>query len=198
MTSRSFLLISALLAVILCGAVGTGAWIVGRSIDPADDGPGLVGGSFELTDQNRQTVTDQNYTGVLKIVYFGYTFCPDMCPAGLTVITEALDQLGPSADMVKPLFITIDPERDTADVLASYSTHFHDRFSFLTGTPEQVAAVARAYRVFYQKAIDDSASEYLMDHSMITYLMARDGRYLDHFGHDVTPDKLAAAIRKAL
>ncbi len=196
MSNRAFLALFAILILIFAGAVATGAWLASRS--SSIDGGNLVGGTFRLTDHDGQRVTEQDFAGMLKIVYFGYTHCPDICPTGLTVISAALDQLGTGATGVKPLFITVDPERDTVEVLAAYREHFHERFSFLTGTTGQIAEAARAWRVFYQKVETEGASDYLVDHSTITYLMRPDGRYLAHFGHDVTPDQLMTAIRAAL
>lgn len=198
MTNRTFIILIAVLGAIFIGAIGTGIWIVTQSRQSGDEGSSLVGGPFQLTDHTGAKVTDTDFADAHKIVYFGYTFCPDVCPTGLTVITEALDLLGPKAKNVKPLFITVDPERDTVPVLADYQQHFHPSFSNLTGTPEQIADVARAYRVFYQKAEVDGSSDYLMDHSAVTYLMAPGGGFLAHFGPDTTPEQLAEAIRGLL
>ena len=198
MTNRTFIILLAFLGVIFMGAIGTGIWIVTQSQQGGETGSTLVGGPFELTDHTGRKVTQADYAGSYKIVYFGYTYCPDVCPTGLTVITEALDLLEAEAKAVKPLFITVDPDRDTVAVMADYHEHFHQSFSNLTGTPEQVAAVARAYRVFYQKAADDGSGDYLMDHSAVTYLMAPGGGFLAHFGPDTTPEQLAQALRDVL
>jgi cytochrome oxidase Cu insertion factor (SCO1/SenC/PrrC family) len=198
MSNRTFIIIIAILGVIFVGAIGSGVWIVTQSGRGGAEGSNLVGGPFQLTDHDGRNVTQADYADAHKIVYFGYTYCPDVCPTGLTVITEALDLLGPKASGVKPLFITVDPERDTVEVMADYRQHFHPSFSNLTGTPEQIAAVARAYRVFYQKAEDDGEGAYLMDHSAVTYLMAPGGGFLAHFGPDTTPEMLAEALRDVL
>jgi cytochrome oxidase Cu insertion factor (SCO1/SenC/PrrC family) len=198
MSNRTFIVLIAILGAIFIGAISTGVWIVTQSRQAGDEGSTLVGGPFQLTDHTGLNVTEADYADSYKIVYFGYTFCPDICPTGLSVITESLDLLGPKAASVKPLFITVDPERDTVSVMAEYQQHFHDSFSNLTGTPEQIAAVARAYRAFYQKAEDPEASDYLMDHSAVTYLMAPGGGFLAHFGPDTTPEQLAEALRNVL
>ena len=198
MSNRTFIILIAVLGAIFIGAIGTGVWIVTQSRQTDEAGSTLVGGPFKLTDQTGLSVTDADYADRHKIVYFGYTYCPDVCPTGLTVITEALDLLGPKANKVKPLFITVDPDRDTVTVMADYHQHFHPSFSNLTGTPEQIAAVAKAYRVFYQKAEDAGSSDYLMDHSAVTYLMAPGGGFLTHFGPDTTPEQLAKALRDVL
>jgi cytochrome oxidase Cu insertion factor (SCO1/SenC/PrrC family) len=198
MSNRTFIILITLLGTIFLGALGTGAWIIMQSQQGGGEGSSLVGGPFTLTDHTGRQVTEADYAGIHKIVYFGYTFCPDVCPTGLTVITEALDLLGEDAKKVKPLFITVDPERDTVEVMADYHKHFHESFSNLTGTPEQIAAVARAYRVYHQKAEDQGDGTYLVDHSAITYLMAPGGGFLAHFGPEVTADQLARAIRDML
>jgi cytochrome oxidase Cu insertion factor (SCO1/SenC/PrrC family) len=162
-------------------------------------GTALIGGPFSLTDQTGRPVTDADYRGRHMLIYFGFTFCPDVCPTELQVMASALDQLGRQADQVQPLFITVDPERDTPSQLAGYVSQFHPRMAGLTGTPEQIAAAARAYRVYYSKVpgkADDGY--YTMDHSSFVYLMGRDGRFLEAFAHGTTPDKMAQAIRNHL
>jgi cytochrome oxidase Cu insertion factor (SCO1/SenC/PrrC family) len=161
-------------------------------------GEALIGGPFELTDQDGNKVTDQTYKGKLMLIYFGFTFCPDACPTALGVMSAALDKLDVAADRVVPILITVDPERDTPPVLKDYVSNFHPRMVGLTGTPEQVAQVAKAYRVFYQKASGATAEDYLMDHTLLIYLMDREGKYLKHFPPDATPDQIADEIRKHL
>ncbi len=161
-------------------------------------GEALIGGPFELTDQDGNKVTDQTYKGKLMLIYFGFTFCPDACPTALGVMSAALDKLDVAADRVVPILITVDPERDTPPVLKDYVSNFHPRMVGLTGTPEQIAQVAKAYRVFYQKASGASAEDYLMDHTLLIYLMDGEGKYLKHFSPDATPDQIADEIRKHL
>ncbi len=159
-------------------------------------GTALIGGPFSLTDQTGNPVTDADYRGRHLLIYFGFTFCPDVCPTELQVMATALDQLGPQADQVQPLFITIDPERDTPQQLAGYVSQFHPRMAGLTGTPEQIAAAARAYRVYYSKVPNkENDGYYTMDHSSFVYLMSPVGRFLDAFSHGNTTDKMAQGIR---
>ena len=153
-----------------------------------------VGGPFALTDQKGVLRRSEEFRGKLMLVYFGYTFCPDACPTALQDMTQALDLLGAKADDVQPIFITIDPERDTAAQMKLYAGNFHPRLIALTGTPDEIAAAARAYRVFYRKVTGGNATEYLMDHSGLIYLMGRDGRYISHFRPGATPQEMAAAI----
>lgn len=172
------------------GVAGTGG--------TTSTGRALVGGPFELVDQAGRTRTEADFRGRYMLVYFGYTFCPDICPTSLTIMTRALQALKDKdpglAAKVVPVFVTVDPERDTVEALAAYAPHFHERLVALTGTAAQVAAAAKAYRVYYAKVEDDSASDYLVDHSGFIYLMDPEGRYLTHFAHDATPDEILQAL----
>jgi protein SCO1/2 len=159
-----------------------------------------IGGPFTLTDQNGKPRTQADFAGKLMLIYFGYTYCPDVCPTSLTTMTDALKILGPKADRIVPVFITVDPARDTVDQMKMYVEHFDPRFVGLTGTPEQVVAAAKTYRVYFAKQKDAAAGseDYLVDHTSITYLMDRQGRFLTHFGHAVTAEAMAERIRKYL
>ena len=158
---------------------------------------GGIGGAFTLIDHNGKTVTDANFRGRYMLVFFGYTFCPDVCPTALQTIAKVMDLLGAKADKVQPVFISVDPERDTPKVLKSFMENFHPRMVGLTGSPEQVAAAAKVYRVYFAKANDED--EYLMDHSANIYLMGPDGKFVTYFRHGgFTPDTLAAKVREYL
>ena len=133
------------------------------------------------------------------LVFFGYTYCPDICPTELQVMSAALDNLGAKADAIQPIFITFDPQRDTPEVLKQYVSNFHPRLVGLTGTPEEIAAAAKAYRVFYSRLENTSGPDtYLMDHSTITYLMDRQGKFLKHFSYSTDAAALAQALEKAI
>jgi cytochrome oxidase Cu insertion factor (SCO1/SenC/PrrC family) len=163
-------------------------------------GKALVGGPFRLTDQHGKTVSDTDFRGKYMLVVFGYTFCPDVCPAELQVVTAALDALGPKAERIQPVFITIDPERDTVGQLAVYAGNFHPRLVLLTGSSAAIADVAKAYRVYYAKA-EGSASagrDYLMDHSSIIYLMGPDGQFVRHFTYTTDAATLAEQLTQAI
>ena len=163
------------------------------------EGKPLIGGPFQLTDHTGKRVTEKDFFGKHTLVFFGYTYCPDVCPAELQVMTAALEQLGDKAEKVTPVFVTIDPKRDTVEQMASYVSHFHKRLVGLTGSHEEIRAAAKAYRVYYAKAKDDgSSAEYLMDHSSIVYLMGPDGNYVAHFSYGTGPDKMAEGIAKHL
>ncbi|MBP2294091.1 SCO family protein [Azospirillum rugosum] len=152
-----------------------------------------IGGPFTLADQDGKTVTDADYRGKFLLIYFGYTYCPDVCPTELGTMARAVDLLGAQGEKVQPLFISVDPERDTVAHLKEYVPLFHPRLVGLTGTPEQVKAVAKEYRVYYAKAPQKDAKpdEYLMDHSSFIYLMAPDGRFLGVYPAGTTADRLA-------
>lgn len=162
------------------------------------EGGVLIGGPFSLTDQDGRAVTDADFRGRWMLVYFGFTFCPDVCPTSLNRNSEALDLLGDKADAIVPVLITIDPQRDTPEKLKDYVHFFHPRTVGLTGTPEQIAAVAREYRVFYVRAEHGAPDQYLMDHSTFTYLIGPDGKFVQFFRHDTPPQEMAERIKALL
>jgi cytochrome oxidase Cu insertion factor (SCO1/SenC/PrrC family) len=160
-------------------------------------GRGSVGGPFTLTDQTGKLRSDTDFRGKLMIVYFGYTYCPDVCPTDLMAITQALDALGPAADGVQPIFVTIDPERDTR-LLADYISAFHRSFVGLTGSPDEIRRVANAYKAFYVKVQDERSGDYSIDHAGVIYLMGRNGEYLGFMPPQTNPDRLAEILRNNL
>jgi cytochrome oxidase Cu insertion factor (SCO1/SenC/PrrC family) len=160
-------------------------------------GNGQIGGPFTLTDQNGRQRSDRDFRGRLMVVYFGYTFCPDVCPADLMAITQALDALGPLADDVQPIFITVDPARDTR-VLGEYLRAFHRNFVGLTGSPDAIRQVANAYKAFYARVPGGRDGEYAIDHTGVIYLMGRDGEYLGFLPPQTDPAKLTDVLRKYL
>ncbi|PZF77497.1 SCO family protein [Aestuariivirga litoralis] len=188
-------------AVVLLIAAGLGSYAyLGRGTHaPQGSGTALVGGPFSLIDQDGRRVTERDFLGKYMLVFFGYTYCPDVCPTELQVMSAALDQLGPDASRIQPVFVSIDPARDTPEVLKAYVGNFGPRLMGLTGTPEEVAAIARAYRVYYTKAAGGSSStDYLMDHSSIIYLMGPDGRFVRHMAYTTDAAKLAMELKETL
>lgn len=162
-------------------------------------GQALVGGPFKLTDQTGRRVTEADFRGKYMLVLFGFTYCPDICPSGLQVMSAALTQLGAKADRVVPVFISVDHERDTPAQLAEYVKSFHPRLVGLTGSAEDIAAAAKAYRVYYKKVVDEkSTAGFTYDHSALIYLMGPDGRYVAHFTHAAGPDAIAARLAQLL
>lgn len=160
-------------------------------------GRGTVGAPFTLTDPTGRRRSDSEFRGRLMIVYFGYTYCPDVCPTDLMAITQALDALGPAADGVQPLFITIDPERDSK-VLADYIAAFHRSFVALTGSADEIRKVANSYKAFYTKVQDQQSADYSIDHTGVIYLMGRNGEYLGFMPPQTNPDRLTEILRKHL
>src|SRR5689334_16298893 len=198
--SPRFLVISALLAGLVI--LGTGAFLALtlRESPRGVAGTALasaIGGPFQLVDQNGKTVTDADLKGKWSLVYFGYTHCPDACPTALNDIAIALDQLGPKRDAVRPVFITVDPERDTPAALKDYVTAFDAPILALTGTPEEVAQAARAYRVYYAKH-PEAGGDYSMDHSSVIYVMDPQGRFTASFTHESTPEQISDRLKKLL
>jgi cytochrome oxidase Cu insertion factor (SCO1/SenC/PrrC family) len=159
---------------------------------------GPIGGPFALTDHNGRRRTDAEFRGKLLVIYFGYTYCPDICPADLTSISLALDRLGAAADAVQPVFITVDPERDTTARLAEYVTAFHPRLLGLTGAPGEIRKVATAYKTYYAKSADAVGADYAVDHTAFVYLVGRDGRYLGFLPPSTPPERLSEVIRQKL
>jgi protein SCO1/2 len=198
MDARRFALIFAASAVAVAAAATVALLLLGPARESGGSGVALVGGPFELVDSHGRTVRDEDFRGRLMLVYFGYTWCPDVCPTELQNISEAMDLLGDDADQVAPIFITVDPERDTVETMAEYREHFHPSLVALTGSPAQIAAAAKAYRVYYAKGPSDRPGEYLMDHSSFVYLMDRKGGYLTHFAPATPPETMAARIREHL
>lgn len=157
-----------------------------------------VGGPFKLVDQNRINRTNEDFRGKLLLVYFGFTHCPDVCPTDLQNIGLALDQLGENAEGVQPLFITIDPERDTPEHLKNYVPTFHPRLLGLTGEASSIRSVADAYKVFYAKVLNEARDDYTVDHTAFIYLMGIDGNYIGFFPPSTSPDRIAEIVRKRL
>jgi protein SCO1/2 len=190
-------LIFALTVLVVALVTGLGAlWFAGRDMST---GTALVGGPFTLTDHNGNRVTEKSYGGKYLLVFFGFTFCPDVCPTELQVMSAAVDQLGPVAEKIQPLFITVDPARDTPQVMKDYVANFTPRLIGLTGSEQDIADVAAKYRVYYAKAKgSENSPDYLMDHSTILYLMNPDGTYLKHFTYETDAKTLADGLREAV
>ncbi|MFI4975630.1 MAG: SCO family protein [Caulobacterales bacterium] len=160
--------------------------------------PSEVGGPFHMVDQNGAPRDEGMLKGKWTVIFFGYTFCPDVCPTTLTALGQAMDQLGPRASAVRVVFVTVDPDRDTPAKLKAYlsSPVFPKNVIGLTGTPAQVAGIARAYHIFYQK--EGTGADYSMDHSAILYLMTPDGQFDHAIPTGVTPEEMARQIREAI
>ena len=193
---RPIIIVAAILAVVV--GLGLGFLIpVGQ--------PGLevsqsfLGGEFEMVNHLGETVTQETFKGRHMLVYFGYTFCPDVCPTELQSVTVALNDMGKTADEITPVFVTIDPERDDVAAVREYIGFFHPRLVGLTGTPAQVQTITDAFGVFYARARDTGeTSDYLMDHSSLIFLMDEDGQYITHIRTGTSPEVMARLLTDAL
>jgi len=196
-------LIAFVIAGFLIGAIaGAGVLLLatpqgGQPVQSS--GAALIGGPFSLVGGDGKPVTDRDFRGRYMLIFFGFTHCPDICPAELQVVAQALEQLGDKAKKVVPIFITLDPERDTPEAMANYVKSFGPNFVGLTGSPEAIAAAAKAYRVAYSKVENkESAGDYSVDHSALVYLMDPEGRYVTHFSYGLSAAQMAEKLGKSL
>ena len=201
---RSRLLV-VILAGFLVGALGGAAALIvtSRAQGPQVEttGAALIGGPFTLVDQNGKTVTDRDFRGKYMLIFFGFTHCPDICPAELQVMSAALDALGSKADEFVPIFVTLDPERDTPEAVGAYVKNFGKNFVGLSGPPAAIAETAKAYRVTYSKFEykgKDGNLGYSIDHSALVYLMDKNGQYLAHFAYGTPAAKMTETLRRYL
>lgn len=159
-----------------------------------------IGGPFTLVDQNGKTVTDRDFAGRYRLMYFGYTYCPDVCPVDLQKLMAGYAKLETSdpqlAAKIAPIFVSVDPDRDKPAVLKQYVAAFHPRLIGLTGPPEQIAAVAKEYAIHYAKQAKAGASDYLVDHSRVAYLFGPKGEPIALIPQDGTPDAIAAELKR--
>ncbi len=194
----------ALAAVAVAAVALTAIYAVTRS--GADDrfapcrssaisgGAGMIGGPFTLTDENGQKVTDKDVLSQPSLVYFGYTFCPDICPADTARNAEATDALEEMGYVVQPVFISVDPGRDTPEVLKEWTDYIHPRMLGLTGTPEEIAAVAKEYRSYFKVPDDTKDPYYIVDHMTQTYLMLPGYGFVDFYDRETDPETMASSI----
>jgi protein SCO1 len=196
-------LLIVILAGFLVGALAGAAILIlnpdlaGRKV--LTSGKALIGGPFTLVGEGGAKVTDRDFRGRYMLVFFGFTHCPDICPAELQVIAASLEELGPEAKKVVPIFITLDPERDTPQAVTAYVKNFGPSFVGLSGSPEAIAEAAKAYRVTYSKFQEDKSSDnYSIDHSALVYLMGPDGEYITHFAYGTPAAKMTESLRRYL
>ncbi len=194
--SRLLLIFTAFFAgLVLC--LGVVLFVAGRGTGQGGIQAAAIGGPFKLTDQDGQLFSDQDLRGKSFLVFFGFTHCPEVCPTTLFEISEIMRNLGTDADRTAALFITVDPERDTPEMMKDYLSSFDPHLRGLTGDPAALAAVAKAYRVYYKK-IPLEDGDYTMDHTAIVYLMDKQGRFVTPFNMKRTADVAAADLRKRL
>lgn len=191
------LLLLGLLGVLL--AVGAQVRLIQLKSGAVSSGPvagARVGGPFTLIDHVGAARDESMIAGRYAMIYFGFTYCPAICPTELQKMARAMDDAGPAGESIVPVFVSIDPERDTPEVMARYVAQFHPRLIGLTGTQEQVDVAAEAYKVFARKAEDPSLSEYTMDHTSYIYFIGPDGTLLGIYGLTSTPAEIAADIQR--
>ncbi|TDK44466.1 SCO family protein [Antarcticimicrobium luteum] len=196
--------IYAILAVVLAAAALGVLWFVSQP-GGGDDrfaqcrttkvagGSGQIGGPFELVNSKGQTVTDKDVITSPTLLYFGYTYCPDVCPLDNSRNVEAIDILESRGKMVTPVFISIDPQRDTPEVVGDFAANLHERMIGLTGSPEQVRAASKAYKTYFKRQEGDE-DYYLVDHSTFSYLVLPGDGFVEFFRRDLTPDQMADQI----
>lgn len=193
-TTRPLAVIAAFAASLAVGLLVT-LWLLGGF--GGVTAPAAIGGPFQLTDQSGQTVTDKNLQGKPTIIFFGFTHCPDICPTALFEMSEVLRAMGPDAAKMNAYFVSVDPDRDTAKAMKDYLSSFDPNLKGLTGTPEQIAKVISAYRV-YAKKIPLKDGDYTMDHTALIYLMDRNGKFVRPFDLKRTPEEAAAELKRYL
>ncbi len=187
----TYLLIEGRLAPPRAAVAGPGEIVLQPSRD--------VGGAFELTDQDGRRVTDADFRGRHMLVFFGFTSCPDVCPMTLQRVADAMASAGLSGERLTPVMISVDPERDAPAALKAYMAAFGPQFVGLTGSPDEIAAVAKSYKAYYKRVEQpDSAMGYLVDHSSFLYLMDAEGRFLTVFDPNEPPDALGAKLKAAI
>lgn len=193
-----------LIGILLIAAILTGGLLWSLSNLRQEPGPIVVttgeaeiGGTFSLIDQNGVRRNDQEFRGRYMLVFFGFTFCPDICPTTLAILSAALDDIGPLADDIVPILITVDPERDTPEILKPYLSAFGPEFVGLTGTKEEIDNAVGAYRAFYQ-ILEGEGDDYLVDHSTIIYLMDGEGKYVTNYDLNMGPAAIAADLRQRI
>lgn len=189
------ILFASLTVIVLTGLFLWAGEYFSEDLAGRENGRVPIGGDFALQDVEGKGVTNDDLQGKYRLVYFGYTFCPDICPTSLQAMSQATESLK-DVPLV-PLFISVDPERDTPEQLKLYSENFPGVVA-LTGSPEQLKEAAKVYRIYYKKAESEEASDYLIDHTSLIYLMDREGRYRAHFPHTISGKELAEGVRKAI
>ncbi|MCG6207847.1 SCO family protein [Rhodopseudomonas sp. HC1] len=193
-STRPLVIIAAFAGSLVVGLVVV-LWLLGGLNKVAT--PSSIGGPFQLTDQNGQTVTEQSLKGKPTLIFFGFTHCPDVCPTSLFEISQVLQALGKDADRVNAYFISVDPERDTPAAMKNYLSSFDPHLKGLTGTREATDKIEKSYRV-YAKKVETKDGDYTMDHTALIYLMDKAGNFVSPFNLKRKPDEAAADLKRYL
>jgi cytochrome oxidase Cu insertion factor (SCO1/SenC/PrrC family) len=190
------LIVAGAIALLAAGGWALESWL---STPQPSQGEALIESEFSLVDHTGKPVTDEDFEGKWQLVFFGFTSCPDVCPTTLIEVSAVLEELGDDAEQIAPLFISVDPKRDTPEVMAEYVANFDPRIVGLTGSPEQIKQAAQAFRAYYAKVEQkDQPDRYTMDHSAFLYLMGPEGEYATHFSIGDEPAAIADEIRAYL
>jgi len=202
MNRKYRILIAMVLALAASGALAAAWTLLAGAPAPrvTTTGTAVIGGPFTLVADDGKTVTDQTYRGKWLLIFFGYTYCPDACPTALNNISVALEKLGPDAEKLQPLFVTVDPQRDTREVMAEYLRPFDSRIRGLTGSQDQVDSVVKEYRVYVaqQKSESEEGDDYLVSHSAYIYLMGPQGKFVNVIQGNEAGPEIAAWLRKQM
>ncbi len=200
MTRKLFSVFITSMFIIIGSFAGLSIQAGTASADTVTASKVTTGGRFMLQDQRGKIVTDEDFKGKFMLIYFGYTYCPDICPTSLQTIAHALDLLGKDSDVIQPIFISIDPQRDTVNVLREYVAAFHPRLIGLTGSEVAINSVAKKYRVRFKKVSENGGinDDYTVDHTSSVFLMGPDGKFITRFSHATTSKQMAAKIRTIL
>jgi cytochrome oxidase Cu insertion factor (SCO1/SenC/PrrC family) len=190
---RGLYVFIAALAVIIGGVIYEQLWLGG-----AQNAAAAVGGPFSLIDQNGAPKSDKDFRGKVMLIYFGYTYCPDACPTTLAALSQMLDLIGNKASELQPIFISVDPARDTPSQLKSYAANFHPGILYLTGAPDELKKAESEYHIYVAKVPQAGSDDYLIDHSSIIYLMGTDGRYLGEMPAGLPPKVMASTVQPYL
>jgi len=194
---RSSLIATCILAVVIAVGAAIALFQIATTREAALGGSANIGGPFSLVGENGEPVTEAVLAGKPTLMYFGYTFCPEICPTTLTDMSNWIAKLGPDADKLNYVFVTVDPERDTPEVMKQYVSSFDKRIRGFTGTPKQIADIAAKYRVYYKK-IPSKDGPYEMDHSAIVYMMSRGGKFRGIIGYQEDEKSVMEKLRSLI
>lgn len=201
-TSQSAARLWLLFAAVILVLIGISAyfWFTAQQTNQLTEDPTVpIGGPFEMVDHTGQAVTAEDFKGKPSLYFFGFTFCPDICPTHLADASDVLDSIGASADDMNFVFVTVDPERDTPEIMSGYVGAFHPDLIGLTGSIEQVAHMTKTFRIFHRRVeLPGTDGDYTMDHSAFSYLMGPNGHYITHFGGDYGPEKMANILKSVM
>ncbi len=200
MSKTALQALSIALIAAVAAAAGVYLWRAGDDAQQAAEtrstGKALIGGPFALVDHSGAARTEKDLLGRFAVVNFGFANCPDVCPTTLQTISDALELMEPAAQRIRPVFVSVDPDRDTPDRLKTYREAFDERILMLTGSEAAVARAAKAYKVGYSRMKPAADGSYMVNHTALIYLMGPDGAYITHFPFRIAPDKLAASLKK--